>query len=181
MKLARWLSLGFMAVWLSACGSANDDDLRSWMLEQRSQMKPRLTPISEPKPFQPEDYNPSGMFDPFSKDKLATALKRELASAAAKGGALIAPELKRRKEALEAYPLDSLTMVGSLMQQGQPAALIRVDNLLYQVRLGQHLGNNFGKVTQISETEVKLREIVQDAAGQWVERPASLQLLESVK
>ena len=57
-------------------------------------------------------------------------------------------------------------------------ALIKVDNLLYQVRPGQYLGQNYGRVTKISETEVVLREIVQDAVGEWTERPAALQLQE---
>jgi len=50
--------------------------------------------------------------------------------------------------------------------------------LLYQVRPGQYLGQNYGRITKISETEVVLREIVQDAVGEWIERPAALQLQE---
>ena len=92
--------------------------------------------------------------------------------------ALIEPELNRRKQPLEAYPLDTMSMVGSLNKQGQLVALVKVDNLLYQVRAGSYLGQNYGKVTRITETEVTLREIVQDAAGEWIERPAALQLLE---
>ena len=74
-----------------------------------------------------------------------------------------------------------MSMVGSLIQEGQPAALIRVDRLLYQVRLGNYLGMNYGRVTKITETEVTLREIVQDAVGEWIERAATLQLQERVK
>ena len=93
----------------------------------------------------------------------------------------MAPELARRKEPLESYPLDAVTMVGSLVKQGQPVALVRVDNLLYQVRPGNYLGQNYGKITKVGETEVALREIVQDAAGEWIERPATLQLQERSK
>jgi type IV pilus assembly protein PilP len=92
--------------------------------------------------------------------------------------ALIAPELNRRKQPLEAYPLDTMAMVGSLDRNGQLIALVRVDNLLYQVRSGQYLGQNYGRITRISETEIVLREIVQDAVGEWIERPAALQLQE---
>jgi type IV pilus assembly protein PilP len=74
-----------------------------------------------------------------------------------------------------------MAMVGSLIQAGQPAALIRVNQLLYQVRLGSYVGMNYGRVTKITETEVTLREIVQDAVGEWIERPATLQLQENAK
>jgi len=118
--------------------------------------------------------------EPFSNQKLTQALKREATQAAA-NGALVAPELTRRKEALESFPLDAMALVGNLTRAGQPVALVKVDNLLYQVRLGNHLGQNYGRVTKITETEVTLREIVQDAAGEWVERTAALQLQERLK
>ena len=72
-------------------------------------------------------------------------------------------------------------MVGSLMKEGRPNALLRVDNLLYQVKVGDYLGQNYGRVLRITETEVALREVVQDAAGDWIERPAKLQLQEQTR
>ena len=181
MKFLRISWPLFLAIFLTGCGASSEDELRSWMLDQRNQMRPRVPPISEPKPFKPEDYVDAAAVDPFSKEKLTSALKRDVAQPATITSALIAPELARRKEALEAFPLDTMSMVGSLIQQGQPAALVRVDNLLYQVRLGSYLGMNYGKVTKITETEVILREIVQDAVGEWIERSATLQLQERVK
>jgi type IV pilus assembly protein PilP len=86
--------------------------------------------------------------------------------------------MNRRKEPLEAYPLDGMSMVGSLDRKGRRFALLRVDKLLYQVKVGDHLGQNYGRITNIDETQIVLREIVQDAAGEWIERPASLQLQE---
>jgi type IV pilus assembly protein PilP len=74
-----------------------------------------------------------------------------------------------------------MTMVGSLVKQGSPVALVRVDNLLYQVRPGNYLGQNFGKIIKVGESELALREIVQDAAGEWIERMATLQLQERSK
>jgi type IV pilus assembly protein PilP len=93
----------------------------------------------------------------------------------------LSAELNRRKEPLEAYPLDSMTMVGSVNKQNSPYALLRVDALLYQVKVGDYLGQNYGRITRIGETEVALREIVQDAAGEWIERPATLQLQERAR
>ena len=130
--------------------------------------------------FKPESYAQISAVEPFSKEKLTQALKGE-SNQATSNAALVAPELARRKEALESFPLDAMALVGSLNKGGQPVALIKVDSLLYQVRPGNYLGQNFGRVTNIAETEVTLREIVQDAVGEWIERPAKLQLQERAK
>jgi type IV pilus assembly protein PilP len=178
MNALRCLLLCALAL-LAGCGSSGEDELRQWMAEQRQQAKPRVQPVAEPKPFKPEPYGGQGMSDPFSKSKLTQALKN--LSGLSANNALIAPELKRRKEALEAFPLDTMTMVGSLLKDGRPVALIKADNLLHQVRVGNYLGPNYGRITKITETEVTLREIVQDAASDWVVRPATLQLQEKIK
>ena len=179
MRLFRTIcSLGMVA--LLGCGTASEDELRQWMAEQTAQTRPSVKPISEPKLFRPERYALVGVVEPFSSQKLTQALKRDSSQATA-NGALVAPELVRRKEALESFPLDAMAFVGSLVKEGQPVALVKVDNLLYQVRLGNHLGQNYGRVMKIVETEVSLREIVQDAAGEWIERTATLQLQERSK
>ncbi len=149
------------------------------MTDQRAQVKPTVPPISEPKKFTPQAYTEAAAFEPFNSQKLTQALRRDAAQPSTSG--LIAPELSRRKESLEAFPLDSMTMVGSLNRKNQPVALISVDKLLYQVRVGNHLGLNYGLITKISETDLVLREIVQDAAGEWIERVATLQLQEGPK
>ena len=74
-----------------------------------------------------------------------------------------------------------MAMVGSVMRNGRPYALLKVDNLLYQVKLGDYLGQNYGQITRITETELALREIVQDAAGEWIERSSALQLQEKAR
>lgn len=165
---------------LSACGSSDQDELQQWMTEQRAMSKPKIDPLPEPTKFSPQPYTQEAAIEPFNPQKLAQALSRESNKATA-NAALIAPELTRRKEPLEAQPLDAVAMVGSLVKMGQPVALVRVDNLLYQVRVGNYLGQNYGRITKISEAEVVLREIVQDAAGEWIERSAMLQLQEGSK
>lgn len=180
MMPMRWVITTSILLVLAGCGASGEDELREWMAEQRSQMRPQVTPISEPKQFKPESYNQGAGVEAFSKEKLTQALKRESTRPATEN-ALIAPELARRKEALEAFPLDAMSMVGSLVREGKPAALIKVDILLYPVRLGSYLGQNYGRVIKITETEVVLREIVQDAVGEWIERPATLQLQERSK
>ena len=142
--------------------------------------QPKSLPLPPPKQFVPESYRNASALEPFSSQKLTQALKRDSAQIAS-NGALVAPELARRKEPLEAFPLDTMILVGSIVKAGQPVALVKVDNLLYQVKPGNYLGQNYGKVTKISETEVTLREIVQDAVGEWIERIATLQLQEKSK
>ncbi len=175
-------SLAFLSLLLglSACSSSGDDELQQWMTAQRNLSKPRVDRLPEPAKFFPQAYTEEGSIEPFSSQKLAQALKRD-SNQAVSNAALIAPELARRKEPLEASPLDSVAMVGSLIKAGQPVALVRVENLLYQVRVGNYLGQNYGRITKVSETGVTLREIVQDAAGEWIERQATLQLQEGSK
>jgi len=165
---------------LAACTQSGQEELQQWMNEQRAQTRPKVEPIPEPKKFTPQAYTQERAGDPFSNQKLTQALKRESAQTSTTAS-LVAPELARRKEPLEAYPLDAMTMVGSLIKQGKPVALIRVDNLLYQVRPGNYLGQNYGRIMKVDETEVVLREIVQDSAGEWIERTAALQLQERSK
>lgn len=165
-----------IVVLLTACSGAGQEDLQRWMAEQRSQVKPTVQPIAEPKKFTPQAFTEAGQIEPFNMQKLTQALRRDTNQSV--NSALITPELSRRKEALEAFPLDSMAMVGSLTRNGQPVALIAVDKLLYQVRVGNHLGLNYGRILRINETEMALREIVQDAAGEWIERVATLQLQE---
>lgn len=164
---------------LAACGVAEDEQLKSWMAEQKQQARPRVNPLPVPKPFQPEPYEAAELPDPFGKEKLNMVLRRSAAQLQA--DPLLSQEFRRRKEPLEEYPLDAMVMVGSLSREGQPMALIRADKLLYQVLVGNYLGKNYGRVIKITETELTVREIVQDAAGEWVERPASLQLQEKTK
>jgi len=177
MMVSRWMALTFGCLALAACGSSDGDELQNWMAAQKNATRPKVEPIPEPKVFKPVSYAQAAAVEPFSKEKLTQALRRE-ASQVSANGALVAPELARRKQALEAFPLDAITLVGSMMRTGEPVALVKVNNLLYQVRPGDYLGQNFGRVMKISETEVALREIVQDAVGEWIERPAALQLQE---
>jgi type IV pilus assembly protein PilP len=166
------------ALSLGACGSSEHEEIQQWMQEQRAATKPQVQPIPEPKKFTPQAYSQEAAIDPFSVQKLTQALKRDSQQAGTASAALLAPELNRRKEPLEAYPLDAMSMVGSLAKQGQPVALIKVDNLLYQVKPGSYLGQNYGRIMKVTETEVVLRELVQDAAGEWIERTSTLQLQE---
>lgn len=175
---ASLIMLCTLSMW--GCSSSGEDELRQWMANERAQAKPRITPISEPKQFLPQPYVAEEGMEPFNVLKLTQALRRESAQVAS-NAALIAPEMARRKEPLEAFPLDAMAMVGSMNKNGKPTALLTVDKLLYQVQLGNYLGQNYGRITAITETSIQLREIVQDPTGDWIERMTSLELQEEAK
>lgn len=145
-------------------------ELRSWMEQTRRDTPVIREKISEPKSFEPYRYQSAGAVEPFSLAKLKVGLP------AVRGSDGVRPDTSRAREALEAYPLDSLRMVGNLVKSGQIVALVQADKLLFQVRVGNHVGQNFGKITRISEDEISIKEIVQDAAGDWIERDSALKL-----
>lgn len=172
----RLAVLAAMLAGLGAC-SGEQVELQQWLDQQRREVKPNVKPLVPPKKFDPQPYASLALVEPFSNQKLTVALKAE----ARQPNSLLASELNRRKEPLENFPLDSMSMVGSVAKGQQPMALLKVDNLLYQVKVGDYLGQNYGRITKITETDITLREIVQDAAGEWTERPASLQLQEKAR
>ncbi|MDB5818254.1 MAG: pilN [Rhizobacter sp.] len=176
LRLVGAVALLCLASALAAC-SNEQDELQQWMDQQKREVRPSVEPIVAPKKFDPQPYVEASAVEPFSTQKLTVALKQE----ARQPNSLLASEMNRRKEPLEAFPLDSMNMVGSITREGRPYALLRVDSLLYQVKAGEYLGQNYGKIMKISETEISLREIVQDAAGEWTERPSSLQLQERAR
>jgi type IV pilus assembly protein PilP len=170
-------ALAAMVLLAVAGCSPNTEELQEWMEQQRRDVKPNVTPLQPPRKFNPQPYQSAQTVEPFSNQKLTVAIKQE----SRQPSSLLAGELNRRKEPLEAFPLDSMRMVGSLTKNGQPYALLKVDNLLYQVKVGDYLGQNYGRITRIAETDIALREIVQDAAGEWIERAGSLQLQEKAR
>jgi type IV pilus assembly protein PilP len=175
MSIHKHIAYAALSLALLGCSSASQEELQQWMSEQRTQTHAKVKPISEPKQFKPESYTMMAMVEPFSIQKLTVALKNEKSQTSA-NAALVAPELARRKEPLEEFPLDTMSLVGSLLRDGKPVGLVKIGPLLYQVRVGEHLGQNFGRVMKIVEKELTLREIVQDAAGEWTERSAFLQV-----
>ena len=113
MKLHKALIVLSLIGILAGCGASSEDDIRQWMVEERNQTRPKVAPIPAPKQFKPEAYTNATAMEPFSNQKLTQALKRDSAQVAA-NGALVAPELARRKEPMESFPLDSMALVGSI-------------------------------------------------------------------
>ncbi len=164
---------------LVGCGGGNEGELRTWMDDTRKTMRPTTQPVPEPKQFTPFSYEAKALIDPFDPQKMILAAARQAQSRSSTSS--IRPDLDRRREMLEGYPLDQLKMVGTLRQAGNQVALIDAAGQTFMVRRGNYVGQNFGLVTSISETEVDLKEIVQDAAGEWIERPTKLELQEAAQ
>lgn len=177
VRLSAAVGAALLALGLSGCTS-DVSELQAWMDETRANTPKRTGRIPEPKRFVPFRYEARTDIDPFSDAKLQVALARF--SDRNKGG--IKPDLNRRREPLESFPLDTIRLVGHLNRASTgPVALLEADKVIFQVKVGSYLGQHFGRITRISETEVGLKELVQDAAGDWVERDTSLALQEAKK
>ena len=157
-------------VLLAGCAGGSEDDLQAWMNEQAKTMRGAVRALPELKPFPVVAYGGTQGDDPFRSARMEP--ERRASSSA------LRPDLDRRREPLEAYPLESMQMVGILMQGRNTHALIKANNALHQVKVGSYMGQNFGVVTQITENEVTLRELVEDVYGDWVERTTPLTLQE---
>lgn len=154
---------------LAACGE--DKGLKAELAEMTKDMRPSVPPLPQVKPYDPFPYVASDLPDPFrpSSPKLFTGAAGKFDK-----------EISRSKEALEVFPLESLRLVGVMSRLGDPVtALIKSEAGLSRVTVGRHLGQNYGLVTAISPDTVELRELYQDATGNWVEKKAVLNIEET--
>lgn len=164
---------GFMlALLLAGCGGEEFQDLRDFVNNAGADMRGKVEPPPDIKPYEPFAYDNSiGLPDPFKPRKAK-------AGSGGRGG-MNQPDFDRPKEELEDYPLESLKMVGYLSQKGVDHAVLRSsEGKIYRVKAGNYIGLNFGQIISITETEVRIKEMVQDSAGDWTERESSLQLIE---
>ena len=169
MRSSRILLL--IPLLLSACGGEEFQDLRDFVKNSGADLRGKIDPPPEIKPYEPLTYDNSlALPDPFKPRKA------ELRSG---GQGINQPDLERRKEALEEFALESLKMVGFLSQAKTGYAIVRSpDSKLHRVKSGNYLGQNFGQILSVSDTEIKIKEMIQDSAGDWTERISSLQLME---
>jgi len=166
------LALVLVALSLVAC-TEQHSDLDRFVKESENLPHGRIPPLPEVKPYEPFTYTAFDLIDPFKARKIEPPKG---------GGGGAAPDLNRRREPLEAYPLESLRMVGTLEQKKQMFALVKApDNTLFRVRSGNYLGQNFGRIVGISESSVKLKEILQDSGGNWEEKDQVLLLQEEAE
>ncbi len=175
-RIARALLCCLLPALLAACGDGGIPEVRQWMDETRRQTRVVVPKLTEPKKFTPFTYAGKSATDPYSPAKFVNAMNTPAAS-----GNRFQPNLDRRREPLEAFPLDNLKMVGTLRKQSASFVLLQAENTVHQAKVGTYIGQNFGRITRITDSEVELKEIVQDASGEWVERTAKLELQENKK
>ena len=167
--LAIAVACSFLA--LAGCGSEQHSDLRQFVKESDKLPRGRIPPLPEVKPYEAFTYNAFDLLDPFVPRKI------EPPKGVAVAGGVKPPDPNRRKEPLEAYPLENLRMVGTLEQNKQFHALVKTpDKNLFRVSDGNFMGQNFGRITQITESEIKLKELVQDSSGAWKEEERTMLL-----
>lgn len=140
-------------------------NLQQWVAEVRARPAPPLEPLPVMQQFETFEYAAQGLRDPFNRTFTDD------------GGSGPRPDAARRKQPLEAFPLDSLDMVGTLGKGAGLVALVMApDKVTYRIRPGVYLGQSDGRVTAIYEDRIELVELVPDGAGGWLERPATVAL-----
>ena len=166
------------ALLLVACTGEEFGDLKAELNEKSKDFRGRVDPLPQVKPYEPVPYTAEGIVDPFRPDRIDVAgAPRSPRADMSK----MAPDLNRPKEPLEAFPLESLQMLGTISQNRETFGLVKAGPNLYRVKKGNYMGLNFGVVTGIDEAQINLKELVQDGQGEWVERASALQLLEIKK
>ena len=157
---------------LTGCGERHLDEVKQFVKDSDKLPRGAIKPLPEVKPYEAVAYNAFDLVDPFTPRKIEPPK-------GAKGGGGLQPDFNRRKEPLEAFPLENLKMVGVLQQNRVSHALIKTpDNNVFRVRAGNYLGQNFGRIVNVTESSVVLKEIVQDSSGSWEEKDQTLLLQE---
>ena len=175
MKLqmaCRALVAAALPLMLAAC-SVGMSDLEDFVAQEKAKKSTRIEPIPQIKQYEAFAYAGGDRRDPF----VPSADRHADASAGANSG--LRPDLHRNREPLEEFPLDGLRMLGIIQANGQTFALVKApDNVIHRVTRGDHMGQNYGAITQINDSEIKLAEIVPDGFGGWMQRLASLALAQ---
>jgi type IV pilus assembly protein PilP len=175
----RLICIAAGALMLSSLGActADNDELIHWMEQQHKEIKPNIAPIFPPKKFDPQAYLGVTGVEPFGTQKLVPIG----GPSSSQSSTLLSAAKAHATQELESYPLDSMTMVGSLQQGGKAHALIMVESRLHDVKVGDWIGQNYGQITAITDSQITLRETVQDPTGEWIERTSTLQIQEKAR
>jgi len=177
-KTVRGAMLAVMAMLLAGCSGGDNSDLQAYINEVKAGSKGRITPLPEFVPVESFAYAANDYGDPFmSWETKAMLASKDRKQTESEGG--LQPDLGRRRESLEAFPLDTLRMVGTMSKGGKSSALVSSpDGLVSRIVVGNYLGQNYGQVTSVGEDKIELIEVVPDGLGAWIQRPASLAVAE---
>lgn len=167
--LLRWLAAAAAAAGLSACGGANDD-LRAYIDDVKARPGGRIEPLPPVEPAPSFVYDAAVRRSPFMPDEPQRRRSND-------PNAVEGPDPNRPREELEKFPLDTLRMVGTLADRRATFGLIQTtDGLVWRVSVGNHMGQNYGRIVAISDSEIQLVEIISDGLGGYLERPAAIAL-----
>lgn len=170
MRTPSHLLLALLCLGLAGCGGDGMDDLKQFVNDSGEGLRGKIEPLPEIRPYVSFAYDAFDLPDPFKPRKLQPG----------KGGGGLQPDLNRAKEKLEEFPLENLKMVGTLRQNEVNYGLVKTsDGSLYRVKIGNYMGQNFGIITKITDTEIVMTEIVQDSTGNWIERNTSINLADA--
>ncbi len=168
-----WIFILFLSI--AGCGqNAGISDLERFTEEAFKDHTPEVEPLPALQPQAVFIYTASGLLDPFDRENLKEKVEDLPALAGADG-----PDQSRRKEPLEAFPLDSLKLVGVLAQNDQNWAVIRApDKTVHRVKQGNYMGVNYGEILAVEDNTVAVSELVRNPVGRWEKKEASLILVE---
>ena len=162
---------------LGACGGEQYGDLKQELNTMTKDLRGRVDPLPQVKQYEPVPYKAEGEVDPFRPDRINVAAVGGVGT----GGSGKRPDMDRPREPLEAFPLESIRMVGTLTRNHETYGLVRAGTNLFRVRKGNYMGQNFGIITGIDESQISLKELIQEGGGDWAERTSALQLQETKK
>ena len=176
-RALRLLGAAALLALIAGC-SADKSDLEKFVHDERAKPGGAIEPLPTPRVFDTFSYKPGERRSPFKVDLTGTALARAgRGSNDTGGGEGIQPDRDRPREYLEDFPLDALKMVGHIELKGTTYALVKdSDNAVHRVKVGNYMGQNHGKIVNLSETEIRISEIVSDGKGGYVSRDTSLSL-----
>lgn len=176
--MRRALTFIAVAALLAGCSGEEHGDLKQELAQLTKDFRGQVPPLPQVRPYEPVPYASEGQVDPFRSDRIEVA---QPGDKGAKIPAIVAEHEKRVKEPLEGFPLESIQMLGTITQEKETFALVKAGPNLYRVKKGNYMGQNFGVITGIDDGGIKLKELVQDSTGEWVERTSGLQLVEGQK
>ena len=173
LSVVAMVTLALGATLLAGC-SQNNNDLRHFITATKARKSRAIEPIPQPTTYQSYTYPAGKTRDPFAPLSFAQPKEKQQASNSGPR-----PDPNRRREPLEQYPLDSLRMVGILERGDSVWGLVRdPDGTIHRVKTGNYMGQNYGRITSISENKIQLVELVPNGQGGWVKRKASLVVKE---
>lgn len=161
----------FSACFFSGCQEPSDQDISSWIKKNQVISSTSTSQLISEEKFPPFIYEAKERVDPFDAQKISV-----LFSTIPSAGNIYAPYTHRVKEMLEHYSIESLKMVGTLRRSGKTVALIEAEKIIYPVQIGNYLGQDMGRIIKISESEMQIEEVVQDASGEWSKRVVELKM-----